>query len=245
MTLSRKMLYVFGLFAFGAGLIVFSPPAVQAVENDDDTTKTEYSTTSSKNEEDEKEDGSRSRVRTDVVESVVTENRAKAEKEVANERKTRVKLDDETRIQLCKDRKDTIENKVRAYGGHADAYLDRLDGVYEKLDTYLLVKPIDSANMTSADAAQLTAAEKVFALKSIVGDAELDCSNLTDNATWLTEVRGAATEAKDALKAYKAELKKVVAAIGSAQQDAEETKSDNTSTETGDDTNADDAQRGV
>lgn len=244
MTVSRKIVYVFGLFAVGAGLIIFSPPAVQAVENDDDTTTTE-TTTSSESEKEEQIESSRSRVRSEAVESAVVENRAKAEKEVASERKTRVQLDDDTRMQLCENRKETIENKVRAYGEHANAYLDRLDGVYGKIEAYLATNPVDGVNLTDAEAAQLLAANKVLALQTIVGDANLDCSNLTDNATWLTQVRTAATEAKDALKTYRAELKKVVTAIGDTQEDASRKESDDASTEADDDASADNAQQGV
>ncbi len=243
MSLFRKVLYVFGLFAVGAGLIIFSSPAVRAVENSDDSVKTE-TTTSSESEKDEQIESSRSRVRTEAVESAVVENRAKAEKEVASERKTRVQLDDDTRTQLCENRKETIQNKVRAYGAHANAYLDRLDGVDSKLKTYLLANTIEGLSLSAVDKTQETAAQKVVALEEIVGAATLDCSNPTDNATWLTQVRSAATEAKDALKAYRIELKKVVTAIGSAQQDTKQQESNGTSSETGDGTSADDAQQG-
>ena len=218
MALFRKMLYASGLLAFGVGLMLVTPTIARALSIEENSTTT---TTTKSNDSDTVTSSttasSRSRVNTEVVETTVQNIRQKAEKLVADERKTRAKLDDNAREQLCNNRKNAIENKVSAFGKAANAHLDRLDGVYNKLDAYLITHPTTDVTLTAAKAAQTTAADKVAALQTVVGDATVDCSNLTDNAAWLTQVRTAASDARTALKAYRTELKKVVVALQQAK----------------------------
>lgn len=226
MALSRKLLYGLGLLLFGSSFALVSPALVHAVSiqeniNTSQTTQTDGDGAT------ETSTSSRDQVNTQVVETTVQSIRQKAQKRVTEERKNRVKIDDNTREQLCQYRKNAIENKVAAFSSAANAHLDRLDGVYSKLDTYLAAHPVSGVDLAAAKTAQTTAAEKVTALQTVVGDGTVDCSNLTDNAAWLTQVRAAASEARDALKAYRAELKKVVVAV---QQTPEKSSKDSSPT---------------
>jgi len=230
MALFRKMLYASGLFAFGVGLVLVTPTIARALsveENSTTTTTKSYDSDTTTNSR----TSSRSRVNTEVVETTVQNIRQKAEKMVADERKTRVKLDDTAREQLCNNRKNAIENKVSAFGKAANVHLDRLDGVYNKLDAYLVAHPSAGVTLTAAKVAQMTAADKVAALQNVIGDATVDCSNLTDNASWLTQVRTAAGDTRDALKAYRTELKKVVTAIQQAKQSTSQATTTTNSTD--------------
>ena len=231
MALFRKMLYAFGLLAFGLGLAFITPTIARALSVEENSTSTTTTKSNDSEADTDSTTSSRSRVNTEVVETTVQNIRQKAEKMVADERKTRVKLDDTAREQLCNNRKDAIENKVSAFGKAANAHLDRLDGVYNKLDAYLTAKPVSGVSLTAAKAAQVTAADKVAALQTVVGDGTVDCSNLTDNASWLTQVRTAASDARTALKAYRTELKKVVVAIQQAKQSTSQATTTTNSTD--------------
>lgn len=229
MTIPRKLLYLFGLIAVGVGVVIASP-AVGAISSDENTqnntTQSNDTETSTENTE-----NSLNHVNSEVVDRTVQNIRLKAEKKVADERKTRVQLDGDTREQLCDGRKTAIENKVSAFGKAAGDHLLRLDGVYGKLEVYMEANPVSGVDLAGAKAAQTTAASKVAALQSVIGDNTVDCTNLTDNASWLTQVRTAASDAKDALKAYRAELKKVVVSLQqtktAATQDSDTDKTDN------------------
>lgn len=221
MALFRKMLYACGLLAFGLGLVLVTPTIARALSIEENINTS--TTTQSDSSDSDNTTNSRSRVSTEVVETTVQSIRQKAEKLVADERKTRVKLDDTTREQLCSTRKDAIQNKVSAFGKAANVHLDRLDSVYNKLDVYLTAHPTAGVALSAAQSAQTTAADKVAALQNVIGDATVDCSSLTDNASWLTQVRTAANDARDALKAYRTELKKVVVALQQAKQTTSQT----------------------
>lgn len=234
MVLSRKTACVFGLFVFA--IAVLSVGSAHAFSSTSNSTTTQITTSSETVLNDTGTVSSRTRVSSEYVEKVVAENRATAENEVKVERKTRTTIDDDTRQQLCENRKNAIENKIKAYSSHASDYLDRLDSAYGKLATYLTAHPLEGVDMTAATSAQTAAAAKVLALQQVIGEGALDCSHLTDNATWLTQIRTAAKDAKTALKAYRAELKKMVNIIvqknTSDQADNSSTQTDSVGTET-------------
>lgn len=137
----------------------------------------------------------------------------KARKDVTNERKSRASIDKEDRANLCKNRKNAIENKLNAYRKNADDHLSRLNNSYDTLDTYVKEHTLTGVSLTKAAEARQAAVAAVEALDIVVGDGTVDCDVYVDNATWLTEVKNAATDARDALKKYRLELKSVVVAI--------------------------------
>ena len=233
MASSRKMLYVFGLLAYCVGLALLTTNAASAVITEETRkTTTTIQPTTTDGEAQEGDHSSKSRVSSEGVESTVQSLRQKAEKMVAEERKTRVTLDSSTREQLCTARKSAIETKLNTYSQTATSHLDRLDSAYTKLDTYLTTTPIAGIDLASAKRAQEDAAAKVVALEKIVGDGTVDCTNLTDNAAWLTQVRTAANDARTTLKTYRTELKAVVAAVQQAKQASASSGSDETVTST-------------
>lgn len=220
MMISRKILYVSGLLAVSASAFAVSPAIVHALIVSDSTTditvrsSVTTQTTSTTNDTDtQKTESSRSRANSDAVDSAVRSIQLKAEKDVANERKTRAKLDDDSREQLCNGRKSSIEDKVAVFSKSAEDHLVRFDTVYSNLDAYITAHSITSVNLTAAKSAQAAATDKAATLQTVVGDATVDCSNSTDVAAWLTQVRAAASDARDALKTYRTELKKVVVAL--------------------------------
>ena len=118
------------------------------------------------------------------------------------------------RLKICENREKTINNKVNAFGGHAESYLNRLDGIFEKVQAYQTEQQLPVSNydelVQAVAGAQTDATTAVAALKVVA--VNIDCS-ADDPAAGLSTVKEAAHEARDALKAYRTALKNLVKAM--------------------------------
>lgn len=154
--------------------------------------------------------------------------RSHAKSELVEKRTGKVEKTLEKRQKLCENREKAVNNKVRAFGNAASKHLERLDGVFVKLQAYQTEKNLKVDNyqalVDAATAKQTAATSAVAALKSVA--VNIDCTS-TDPASSLSVVKTAAKEARTALKDYRKALKEIVVAFAQAN------KTDESSTEGG------------
>lgn len=135
----------------------------------------------------------------------------RAEKALKKQRENRAVLSAENRKTVCENRQNAIENKVRAMGGAARANMLRLDTARKKLDAYISRNQPVGVNIATTNTAQTAAETAVASLEAVSGES-MDCQ-ANDPAKWVYEVRAKAETAREALKAYRSELKAIVATL--------------------------------
>lgn len=150
------------------------------------------------------------------VQERINAAKQKAQTQVESARKNVQTKTQEKRQQLCENRKNAIDNKLKAFSGAADKHLARLNGAYAKLKDYQSSHNLTVGNydnlIAAADAKQQAATEAVEALKSVSGG--VDCSS-ADVSVQLKTVKEAAATTRNALKAYRTSLHDIL--IGLAQ----------------------------
>ena len=155
----------------------------------------------------------------------------RAEKALKKQRENRAVLSAENRKTVCENRQNAIENKVRSMGGAARANMLRLDTAREKLDAYILRNQPAGVNSATTETAWKAAKDAVASLEAVSGTS-INCE-ASDPAKWIYEVRVKAETAREALKAYRSELKAIVTTLKEQAPVDNNNAVDNTSSDTG------------
>ncbi len=202
-------------------LLAFAPAFALESEtessDDDSTSSSQPNETETENDmQDVKEAKLKVQKLRDAAKARVAERRADhQEKSLAQRQKT------------CEHIQKAVNNKLSAFNNSADKYLTRLDDVFTKLQDYqstnnLSVSDYDSL-VTTATEQQSAATLAVQTLKD--AGTTLDCTD-SDPATMLTAAKNAASDARDALKAYRTSLKDIVVALAQSKDTATDDSTD-------------------
>jgi hypothetical protein len=120
----------------------------------------------------------------------------------------------EERVKTCEHIQKAVNNKLKAFNNHADKYLTRLNTLFTKVQDYQTANNLSVANydalVATATQKQTDATLAVDALKSL--GTTIDCTS-SDPASMLASVKSGATDARDALKAYRSSLKDIFVAL--------------------------------
>lgn len=148
------------------------------------------------------------RARRASEDATTSARKAVAQAKVVRQEKVRV---------ACENRQNTIQNKLRAFGGSADKNLTRLNVVFDKI---VNLKEVNSINVVNYEALLSDVVVKQGEAKSAVTTLQtladnVDCTN-SETAVRLSTVKTTTASARDALKAYKTSLKTLLSAISQA-----------------------------
>lgn len=211
---SRKLIFVVGILIALVGILSSSIGSRIALAVPADDSASERSRNQIVHTETDTDSDSNTENRTE-------QSNKKAEKDLLKQRENRAVLSAENRKTVCENRQNAIDNKVRAIGEAASANLIRLEAARDKMDVYLGNNPIEGISIDSLDITQArsNAQASVDEFNKLSGES-LKCDD-TDPAQWISIVRDSAVKAREALKAYRSELKNTIDSIRQAQNVSE------------------------
>ena len=115
----------------------------------------------------------------------------------------------------CEKRQAGIDNRISNYAAEAQRHLNVFTGIFTKVQNFYASKKLNVSNydtLVAAVTAKQTAAQSaVDALKAL--SVNIDCTQ-PDPAQTLEAVKGAVSDARTALQAYRAAIKDLIVAIG-------------------------------
>lgn len=176
----------------------------------------------------------------DVANSVST-HKKEGNQQIKEERAAlRAAQKQERRQQQCEKRKSQIESKIIAFALRAKRHQGVIDKIYERVQGFydsgqLTVSNYDELK-ANVDAAQETASTEVAALQEL-GELEIDCTD-PEVVLSVASFKEGLGSARDALKAYRKALVKLISSLRSAS--AEE-NANNTSNSSGEDEDEDES----
>lgn len=157
-----------------------------------------------------------------AVQDRVSKLRADAKAKAAEMREGKQEKTAEKLQKVCENREKAVNNKLKAFNNAADKHLTRLNGVFDKLQSFQAEQQRDVANydelVATANEKKQAATDAVTALKELAVD--IDCTS-TDPASSLGAVKTAAKDAREALKEYRKSLKDIVVALAQADKTTE------------------------
>lgn len=134
--------------------------------------------------------------------------------------KVRAKTTEELQA-ICEQRKHGLQRKVYNLSTNAERYLNRVSTVFTKAQTFQTEKNLQVTNyldlVAAANASKATAEASVEALRSLTPT--VDCSINTVSAD-IAIFKAAAEQARTDLKAYKEDVKTLLAALKTAAEAA-------------------------
>lgn len=137
---------------------------------------------------------------------------------------------EQQRQTACKQHQGEIEHRFTTIGSRAQKHLDDFNAIFTKVQAYQTKNQLDVSNyealVADATAKQAAATAAVTALTDAAAT-KVDCTS-SDPATVVTTVQAAATDARNALLAYKTSLKNLITALLQANGSAGSTPSDGT-----------------
>jgi hypothetical protein len=125
----------------------------------------------------------------------------------------------EQKQKVCEAHKQGLTRKFANIVTNSDRIKTRIDAVYTKAQTYQTKNnvTVDNSLLTSATAAQQTAADSIANLKTV--QPSLDCNN-TSVSSDVANFKSAAQKTRDDLKAYRTAVKNYLHALIEAKQAA-------------------------
>ncbi|HET8670924.1 MAG TPA: hypothetical protein VFM05_09955 [Candidatus Saccharimonadales bacterium] len=203
--------------------VLLVPLAVYAQEDTGNTTNAQEGETTSEGSGAGSDGDKRNRrVNREEVKTLENQSKQRGQSLLQEAKNRRGTQSDEERQAACEKRKSGLQQKVENLVSNSGKYLDRVDGVFSKVqelktDKNLNVDGYDEL-VAAATASQTTATASVDALKNL--KPTIDCtSNMvpSDVATF----KAAAQQARTDLKTYKQDVKAVLVAVKQALEAAE------------------------